>query len=66
MYKWFLRAEAMAGLEHEPRMVWHSLRRQFATELKDLPLVDLAALGGWKDTQTIRKCYQRPDREAQR
>ena len=40
---------------------WHSLRRQFATELKTIPLPDLAELGGWKDTRTILTCYQRPD-----
>jgi hypothetical protein len=26
-----------------------------------VPLPDLCALGGWKDTQTILKCYQKPD-----
>lgn len=29
--------------------------------LKGVPLVDLCYLGGWKDPQTILKCYQRPD-----
>ncbi len=43
------------------RFGWHSLRRKFATDLKHLPLVDLCALGGWKDAQTILKCYQRSD-----
>ena len=27
----------------------------------DLPLKVLCELGGWKDAQTILKCYQRPD-----
>jgi integrase len=40
---------------------WHSLRRKFATELKNAPLRDLQALGGWKDPMTIVKCYQKPD-----
>jgi integrase len=40
---------------------WHSLRRKFATELKDIPLKDLCDLGGWKDAKTVLSCYQRPD-----
>jgi len=34
--------------------------------LKDVALVDLAALGGWKSTATILACYQQPDRESMR
>jgi integrase len=58
---WWERAETLAGLKHEPGRGWHSLRRQFATELKDVPLPDLCLLGGWKNPQTVVKCYQRPD-----
>ena len=43
---------------------WRSLRRKFATERKDAPLPDLAAVGGWKDFNTILKCYQRPDEDS--
>jgi integrase len=43
------------------RRGWHSLRRKFATELKATPLKDLCELGGWKDPQTVLKCYQRAD-----
>jgi NADPH:quinone reductase-like Zn-dependent oxidoreductase len=39
----------------------HSLRRQFATEMKAAPLKDLCALGGWKSPQTVLTCYQRAD-----
>ena len=49
------------GLEPKPGRGWHSLRRQFATELKHTPLKDLCALGGWKDYQTLLTCYQHPD-----
>lgn len=42
------------------------LQAKFATELKPIPLVDLGALGGWKDPQTIVKCYQKPDEITQR
>jgi hypothetical protein len=49
-----------------PGLGWHSLHRQFATDLKRSPLVDVAWLGGWKDTGTILQCYQQPDEETQR
>jgi len=55
--KWWHRAEVLAGLEHDQRWGFHSLRRQFATELKDEPLADVAALGGWKSTTTLLSCY---------
>ncbi len=45
---------------------WHSLRRKFATELKHTPLKDLCYLGGWKEPQTVLKCYQRPDESTMR
>jgi hypothetical protein len=40
---------------------WHPYRRKWATERKHLPLVDVAAAGGWKGTQMLLKCYQQPD-----
>jgi hypothetical protein len=43
-----------------------SLRRKFATEMKATSLKDLCALGGWKDHDTILKCYQQPDAETMR
>jgi integrase len=58
---WWDRMEELAGVEPEPGRGWHSLRRKFATELKGVPLRDLAHLGGWKSAQTILKCYQKPD-----
>jgi hypothetical protein len=33
------------------------------TERKDHPLKDVAETGGWKDTQTLLRCYQQPDSE---
>jgi len=47
-----------------PRLGWHSLRRKFANDLRHVPLKDLASLGGWKDTQTLLKCYLREDEQA--
>lgn len=58
---WWERGEQLAGLAREPGRGWHSLRRQFATELKGMPLADLAALGGWRSPATILACYQQPD-----
>ena len=60
------RAERAAGLERMPRRGWHSLRRKFATELKEMPLKDLSEVGGWANPQTVLSCYQHPDRVTQR
>ncbi len=42
--------------------LWHPYRRMWATARKDLPLKDVAAAGGWRDHDTLLKCYQQPDR----
>jgi len=63
---WWKRAEELTGLGHVPGLGWHGLRRKFATELKGASLKDLAQLGGWKDPQTILKCYQSADEESMR
>jgi len=61
--RWLKEAQKRARLEP---LGWHSLRRKFASELKDIPLVDLCALGGWKDPKTILTCYQMPDQDLMR
>jgi hypothetical protein len=53
-----------AGIARVQGRGWHSLRRKFATELKAASLKDLCALGGWKNHNTILKCYQPPDPKA--
>lgn len=63
---WFNRARQAVGLPDGERFGYHALRRKFASELKNIPLVDLAQLGGWKTTQTILTCYQRPDEKTMR
>jgi len=63
---WWERTEKAAGIARVPGRGWHSLRRKFATELKGASLKDLCALGGWKDHNTILKCYQQPDPVAMR
>jgi hypothetical protein len=40
---------------------FHGDRRAWATARKHLPVVDVAAAGGWKSTATIQRCYQQPD-----
>jgi integrase len=60
MLNWPKSGEPSAGLG------LHSLRRMFATELKGIPLKDLCALGGWKDAQTVLKCYQKADEATMR
>jgi integrase len=54
-------AEQKAGLEHLEGGAWHPYRRKWATERKDLPLVDVKATGGWRDTNTLLTCYQQTD-----
>ncbi|WP_420447668.1 tyrosine-type recombinase/integrase [Candidatus Palauibacter sp.] len=61
VFQWWRKAETLAGLEPKPRRGWHSLRRKFASDLMDLPLKVLCELGGWRDAQTVLRCYQRPD-----
>lgn len=56
-------AETHAGLSKLDGGAWHALRRKWASERNHLPLVDVAAAGGWKDTQTLVNCYQHADRD---
>jgi integrase len=58
---WWQKLETRAGLDRIRGRGWHSLRRKFATDLKHTPMPDLQSLGGWRDHNTILKCYQRPD-----
>ena len=58
---WWNRAEELAGLERMRGRGWHSLRRKFASDLMDLPLKVLCELGGWKEAQTVLRCYQQAD-----
>lgn len=61
--KWLVTVEELAGLPELVGGVFHPYRRLWATERKDLPLVDVAAAGGWKDTQALRLSYQHADAE---
>ena len=55
-----------AGLPVGQRYGWHSVRRKFASELKQTNLKDLCELGGWKGAQTLLTCYVAPDEGTQR
>ena len=67
MRDWWLRAETKANVEHIRGLGWHGLRRKFATDLmQEAPLKVLSSLGGWKEPQTLLKCYQLPDESMMR
>lgn len=52
---------AKAGLETFDGGLWHPWRRKWATERKGMSLRDVAEAGGWRDPQTLLKCYMQPD-----
>ncbi|WP_420449562.1 tyrosine-type recombinase/integrase [Candidatus Palauibacter sp.] len=58
---WWNRAQQLARLEPKRGRGWHSLRRKFASDLMALPLKVLCELGGWKEAQTVLRCYQQAD-----
>jgi hypothetical protein len=58
---WLLAAERLAEVPKQNGSSWHAYRRGWATSRKHLPDVDVAAAGGWKSTETLRRCYQQPD-----
>jgi integrase len=62
--KWLRRAETKAGLPKLAGGLWHPYRRRWATERKHLPLVDVAAAGGWRDKATLLECYTQPTNDA--
>jgi integrase len=61
--KWLMVAEGAAKLPKLEGGLWHPYRRKWATERKGHSLKDVAAAGGWQDTETLLKCYQQPDNE---
>jgi len=63
---WLTRAFELAAIPKPQGSLWHAFRRRWATARKHLPLVDVAAAGGWRDITTLLKCYQQPDEETLR
>jgi hypothetical protein len=61
--RWLRAAEKKAGVPKLDGGLWHPYRRKWATERKHHPLMDVAEVGGWKDTETLLTCYQQPDSE---
>lgn len=59
--KWWAQILAKAGTPHVRGFGWHSLRRKWANEHKHHHDTEVAAAGGWNDTQTLRKCYYQTD-----
>lgn len=59
--RWLRRAEGLAGITHVKGRGWHAFRRGWASSRKHWPDVDVAAAGGWKDTATMKRCYQHAD-----
>jgi integrase len=57
---WLKEAFRRSKLLKPTGSLWHMFRRAWATERKDLPLKDVAAVGGWRDTSTLLR-YQQPD-----
>ncbi len=57
---WLKEAFLRGRLVKPAGSAWHMFRRVWATERKDLPLKDVAAAGGWRDTSTLLR-YQQPD-----
>jgi integrase len=59
--RWLRRVEKLANVDHVAGRGWHAFRRGWASARKHLPDVDVAAAGGWKDTATMKRCYQHAD-----
>jgi hypothetical protein len=61
--KWLTVAEKAAKVPKLEGGLWHPYHRKWATDRKGHSLKDVAAAGGWQDTETLLKCYQQPDNE---
>ena len=63
---WLRRAYEVTELPRERWMMWHSIRRKWATERKGYPVRDVMEAGGWKNEETLLRSYQQPDAETVR
>ena len=62
---WWERIAKLAKPPRGERMGWHSLRRGFATSMRDAQGTS-PAIGGWASYNTSLSIYIRPDLDAQR
>jgi integrase len=58
---WLRRAFQLVGVTREPAMLWHAIRRKWATERKGYPVKDVMQAGGWLDEATLVASYQHAD-----
>jgi integrase len=63
MDKRLRKAYKRVELETPDGGLWHAWRRKWATERKHMPLKDVAEAGGWRQPQTLIRCYQQSDAE---
>lgn len=65
---WMERGLRKIGVGVGQRYGYHSVRREFATNLDrdGVSLAQICALGGWQDPTTVMKCYMRPNQAAMR
>ena len=61
--RWLMKAEKLAKMPKLAGGRWHPYRRLFATELRALPVHDVAAAGGWRSVETVQRIYQRAEAE---
>jgi len=60
---WLRKAYEITELPPERWVMWHSIRRKWATERKGYPVRDVMEAGGWKNEETLLRSYQQPDAE---
>src|SRR5207247_11106028 len=54
---------SITELPRERWVMWHSIRRKWATERRGYPVRDVMEAGGWKNEETLLRSYQQPDAE---
>jgi hypothetical protein len=58
-----LRGHSRIEVRKRFHMYQHAYRRSWAPSRKKLPVVDVAAAGGWSAVSTRLNCYQQADKE---
>ncbi len=63
---WLRKACEITEIPRERWVMWHAIRRKWATERKGYPVRDVMEAGGWKNEETLLRSYQQPDAETVR